>query len=250
MRTGREERRRDVLFGLLLLFGAAALVLSKLGYLGKIKFWPMLLSVLLLKFFLDGIARRDIGKILFSLAFFIIVNDKWLHLEAITPWTVLGAALLGTIGFDMLFPGGGRKYGGHAFGSAERGKYVEKYVEGSAGRQSGDGADSYYFYCNNTFGGAVKYVTGEIGTVRLYNHFGGMEVFFTDTQPRNGEIYLYLENDFGGTELYIPSGWRVSSNLHKVFGYVEENGNCNMQGSDTIYIEGRVSFGALEIHYI
>lgn len=244
MRTDREERRRNVLFGLLLLFGAAALVLSKLGYLGKIKFWPMLLSVLLLKFFLDGIAHRDIGKILFSLAFFIIVNDKWLRLEAITPWTVLGAAMLGTIGFNMLFPGGGRKYGEHAFGRPDSKEYAGHAIEW----EEGDGMDT--FYCRNVFGGAVKYIRGEMEAVKLYNHFGGMEVFFADTQPKNGKIYLYMECDFGGMELYIPSDWRVSSNLHKAFGYVEENGNCNMQGTDTIYIEGRVSFGALEIHYI
>ena len=41
---------------------------------------------------------------LFSLAFLIIVNDELLGLEAITPWPVLGAALLGSLGLNLLFP--------------------------------------------------------------------------------------------------------------------------------------------------
>lgn len=45
------------------------------------------------------------------LAFLIIVNDKVLGMEAITPWPVLGAAVLGSIGLKFLFPGFGRKHG-------------------------------------------------------------------------------------------------------------------------------------------
>ena len=40
---------------------------------------------------------------LFSLAFAAILFDEALGIEAITPWPVLGAALLGTIGLNMIF---------------------------------------------------------------------------------------------------------------------------------------------------
>lgn len=70
-----------------------------------IGFWTILFNICLLTILIKGIFQRQIGTILFSAAFLIIINDKLLHLESITPWPVLGAALLGTIGLKSLFPG-------------------------------------------------------------------------------------------------------------------------------------------------
>ena len=81
------RKTRNIFWGILFLLGALALLLGKLGFL------------------INGILRRSFGGILFSLAMLIIINDELLHMEAITPWPVLGAALLGTIGLHFLFPG-------------------------------------------------------------------------------------------------------------------------------------------------
>mgnify|MGYP006893000712 FL=1 len=38
-----------------------------------------------------------------SIAFICIIYDDWLGITALTPWTVLGAALLGSIGLSLIF---------------------------------------------------------------------------------------------------------------------------------------------------
>lgn len=43
-------------------------------------------------------------RFFFSVAFLAIVNSRLLGIEKLVPWPVLGAALLGTIGLNMLFP--------------------------------------------------------------------------------------------------------------------------------------------------
>lgn len=227
--------RKDILWGVLFLAGALALILSKLGYLGELRFWPVLFSIVLVVLFLDGIFKRSIGQILFSAAFFIIVNDELLHLEALTPWTVLGAAFLGTIGLKLLFPRFGRRRFGHGFTpvqSEERGK------------------GEHLFY-KNAFGGTVKYITWEISTVDLDNSFGGMEIYFTDAVLKNGSAVINVHSSFGGVELYVPSSWRVEMRVAGAFSdEADIKGQNNPDGANVLYIEGTVSFGGLNINYI
>ena len=99
------RKTRNIFWGILFLLGALALLLGKLGYLNGMGFWSVFISVILAGFLINGILRRSFGGILFSLAMLIIINDELLHMEAIAPWPVLGAALLGTIGLHFLFPG-------------------------------------------------------------------------------------------------------------------------------------------------
>ncbi len=97
--------KKSVFWAIMLILLAAALLASRLGYLEGIGFWPILFSAIFVAFVINGIAKGKFGTILFSIAFLIILNDEALHLEAITPWPVLGAALLCTIALKMLFPG-------------------------------------------------------------------------------------------------------------------------------------------------
>lgn len=51
----------------------------------------------------NGIRNVNFWEILFSIAFICIIYDDWLGITALTPWTVLGAALLGSIGLSLIF---------------------------------------------------------------------------------------------------------------------------------------------------
>lgn len=236
-------KKRKLIWGILFLLGAVAILLSSLGYLGGLSFWPVLFSVILIMLFIDGIIKRGIGQILFSAACFVIVNDELLHLEAITPWPVLGAALLGTVGLRLLFPKWRRKFrfvmGHHNIMGDHKAIAQES--------RSGDSI-SY----ENVFGSAVKYVTGEISCVDVENAFGSMEIYFSDAVPKGGSVRLSVETAFGSVSVYIPPSWRVVQNMETAFGSVEmdENSSAEIGDGSTLYLEGEVNFGSLEVHYI
>ncbi len=233
-------KRKNSFWGIVLLAGAAALLLGKLGYLPRISFWPIVFNIGLLAILIKGIARRKFEQILFPVAFLIIVNDELLGLEAITPWPVLGAALLGNIGLNLLFPkfgkGRGRRPGGRGKGSQ---KGVLEYS------QSGD-AVSY----ENTFGDATKYLSGIVGSVDVENTFGTMQLYFTETLLRNHMAEVDVETSFGSIVIYVPSVWKVVLDVQTAFGSADEKGNCNPFGEDVLYIGGSVNFGSLEIVYV
>lgn len=235
------SRLKKVFWGVLLLAGAGALVLGNMGLLNGafngISVWTVIWSVIFLAIFVDGLIKRSFGLMAFSAAFFVIVNDELLGLEEITPWPVLGAALLVTIALNMIFPHKKHFFHGPKF------HHNKKMVD----EERRDGTHMSY---ENCFGSGVKYISGEISSVSVESSFGAMELFFTDACLTNNNARVNLEASFGEMKLNVPSTWKVVIDVESSFGGVEEVGRCNPTGENTLWINGEVSFGNLVIVYV
>ena len=83
-----------ILWGLFFILAAVYVVVSKLWIMPEISVF----------------SNVNFWEILFSIAFICIIYDDWLGITALTPWTVLGAALLGSIGLSLIF----KKKSGHS----------------------------------------------------------------------------------------------------------------------------------------
>lgn len=238
-----KRRTRSVFWGVLLLLGAAAIVVGRLGYLEGVGMWSILFTVFLAGFVIDGIVKRSFGEILFALAFLIIVNDKLLGMESITPWPVLGAALLGTIGLNLLFP---------RFRKKEWNINIKHNGENHDGKtpvfEEKRNGDSVSY--ENAFGEAVKYLSGEIVHVNAENSFGSLQIYFTDATLKDGSASIDVETSFGSMILYVPSYWKVVLSTENAFGGTKEQGHCNPQGTTVLYVRGSVNFGSLQIRYV
>lgn len=234
------KKGKNIFWGVLFVLGAAALLVGQLGYLEKFGFWTVLFTVGLIGFLADGIFHRSFGMILFSLAFLAILHDKLLGIEMLTPWPVLGAALLGTIGLNIIFP------------RAQRWKkHVQKSHGGSSGGNAAEYADGEQVRFECTFAEAVKYVTGrELSFAKLENSFGSLSVYFDNAGLKNGMASVDVECSFGSIVLYVPADWRVTLDVESAFGGVNQKGKCSPNGENCLCISGEVSFGSLEIRYI
>lgn len=233
---GRRNKRK-IFWGIVLVLGTVALLANKLGFREEIGFWPIVLSIGLAGIFIDGILKRSFGEMMFALAFLIIVNDELLHMEAITPWPVLIAAIAITAGLNMLFPKFGRHHGIHVRGGSSK----------TVNEENRDGDTVSY---ETRFGSTVKYITGEVTTVNMSSSFGAMEVYFNDAVLKNGTASVHVEVSFGSVVLYVPAGWRVLMSVDTAFGAAEETGHCDPTGENVLYVDGEVSFGGLEIKHI
>lgn len=238
------NRGNKIFWGVLFLLGAVAFLVNRLGFFGEIEgisFWSILFTIGLAAILISSLVKGSWGGILFSLAFIVIVNDELLGLEEITPWPVLGAAFLGTIGLNLLFP----KF-----------RRVKSYKIMAGGRHvMGDTISGDKVFYENAFGSAVKYVAGEIAQVNLDNAFGSMEVYFSDAVLKNHTAYVNVDSAFGKVTLYIPRGWRVVSNAATAFaGGIENNAEEGMgnpsSAEDILYLSGDVAFGVLDVQYI
>lgn len=232
---------RKIFWGIMFIIGALALLVVKLGYLEGIGFWSILFTIVLFGVLVDGIISKSFGQILFSLAFLVIVHDEFLGLQAITPWPVLGAALLGTIGLSILFPNQGWKK--HMNMGKRKGEHI--------GINSEEILDGEQICFSNSFGESVKYLSGqEISRVQLKNSFGEMSIYFDGAILKDGVAEVYVENSFGETVLYIPKEWTVKNDLKAMFGDADEKGPHMPDGNNTLHIYGNVGFGECEIRYL
>ena len=229
---------KKVFWGVLFLLGAVALIVSNLGYLGGFNFWTVLISIGLVGFFVEGLVSKNFGSMLFALAFLGIIHAEILGIEKLTPWPLLGAALLGTIGLDMLFP---KKY-----------RWKEHVNKKSVNEETK--AESVYGEDVNfevTFGEAVRYVTStQLKSVKANCSFGSLEIYLNNAMLKDHQAVVNVDCSFGSTVLYIPGDWNVVQQAKASLGGIDEKGFHSPNGQNTLIISGSVSFGSLEIRYI
>ncbi|MCI9278768.1 hypothetical protein D7X48_03460 [bacterium D16-50] len=227
--------KKSVFWAIMLILLAAALLASRLGYLEGIGFWPILFSAIFVAFVINGIAKGKFGTILFSIAFLIILNDEALHLEAITPWPVLGAALLCTIALKMLFPG------------FSRWRYKAMNGGGMVMMDEQSGSQRRY---ENICGSSMKYISGEVSEVNIENVFGALSIYFMDAVPAEGSINVRVESVFGSVTLYVPSSWNVRVNVQRVLGSSGARGRWEPDGVYEMYVGGDAVFGEVKVIYV
>lgn len=229
-----------VFWGIFFILAAVYVVVSKFGILPDIGVFSILITVFLLWLLVEGIRKINFYEILFSIAFICIVYDEPLGITALTPWTVLGAALLGSIGLSMIFNGSRKKW--------RAGKHWDK--NGGAGTSSAQ-CSGEQVICENNFGSAIRYINSDnFQSAQVENNFGSLSVYFDNAIVQCGSAYVNVENNFGETNLYIPKEWQVQNHLDRSFGTINEIGTSTGTSSTVFNIDGTANFGAINLYYI
>lgn len=231
-------------WGLLFLVAAAFLLLNKLNYwptIYHVSVFKVVLTIFFIWMILEGIRHRNFFCMIFGLAFIAIQYDDLLHITALTPWTLLSAALLISIGLTIIFPqyhhSNGKKYEGFEF--VDKGKKIFNEQDGEV------------LHFENSFGSSVKYVnTDALVNASFENSFGEMKIYFDNAIIKNGTADINLEVSFGAAILYVPKTWNVESHIKTSFGTLKEQNSNQSQGCPTLRIYGEISFGDATIVYI
>lgn len=107
-------KKKNIAWGLFFIFLAAVyLVISSTGMELGVGLPGIFMTVLFVWLFVEGIKDVNFYSIVFAIAFICILYRKPLGLEklGLTSWTILGAALLLSIGLSMIFKDVRRKTG-------------------------------------------------------------------------------------------------------------------------------------------
>lgn len=235
-------KKRKIFWGIFFIMMAMIVVVSKLGILPDVGVFALLATVFLVWMTVDGVRHRNFYEIIFAVAFLCIIYDKPLGIEALTPWTVLAAALLLSIGLSLLFGGGRKKKHGIRF---------EWDSDGNRGIGSSERCNGEQIRCENTFGSAIRYIHSDnFREAYLENNFGSMTAYFDNAIIQGGTASVRVENNFGETILYFPKEWRVHNELEHVFGSINEHGQCVGTSSAELCLKGETNFGSIEIYYV
>lgn len=101
------------------------------------------------------------------------------------------------------------------------------------------------------FGGDERIITGSrFSGGKIVNVFGGSHLDLTGFESTEPVCPVSINVVFGGCELYVPHGTRVSRNgLTCAFGGIEYKGIHDANAQNVIELTGLVVFGGLEVHY-
>lgn len=230
-------KNRNIFWGLIFIIAAAFVLLNNLDFFEGINLGSTLLTVFLACCILKSLRPVNFFGILMPLAFLCILYDEELHLEAITPFPVLAAAILGSIGLGFIFPTRPGQ-NGHIFGGDVFCDKVEHINDPDVN-------------CTVTFGETSKYVdTPDFRQAYLKCTFGTLKVFFDHTQINGDSAEIYVETAFGETELYLPRDWNVKLEATAAFGDINEVHRTTTAGFPVVTIRGNVSFGECKVYYI
>lgn len=226
-----------ILWGVIFVIAGITLILGNLGYMGDVNFVSLTLSIILVAVSIKSIISRNFYGTFIPLALIGILFDKELGIEAITPWTILIAALLLSIGFSMIFS---KKKSKHKYNKNKIPNFTEEDIN-----------DESYVNFETAFTGSAKYIKStdfKQGTFEC--SFGSMKIYFDNAIIKDEMAFIDLEASFSGVELYIPKEWSVRNDLDVSMGKVEEENNSVSTGSPVIVLRGDVSFSSVDIIYV
>jgi predicted membrane protein len=225
-------------WGILLVLTGAFLIISKLGYFPDVNAFSLVLTAFLVVIAVKSLLHLDFAGVLFPIAFICIIYDNQLGITNITPWTVLIAALFGSIGLSMIFHKQNRCI--HIRHEHHNNKFEEIDVE-----------DGSYVRFRNVFSGSIKYVnTNNFEQADFDCSFGSLKVYFDNAVMSNESAVLRLNASFSAIELYVPKSWRIENKTSLILGAIDEKNKNDQITTNTLTLTGDIKFSGVEIIYI
>ncbi len=236
-------KKQRLLLGFFFIFAAIFLILSQTELMKgfPINIWNIIVTIFMVAILLDNIPKLNYGGIFLPLAVLCIIYDEFLGIHEISVFTYLCAAILLSIGCGIVFPRRNR-WRNHMHMESEIETNFDAVV---------DTDNSEYIRKEVNFGSCVKYINSStFKSGRFECNFGGMKLYFTNAKMQDLQAVVFIETNFGGTEIYVPKEWTVINEVRCAFGGVNEKGIHQPDGVHTLYLQGECNFGGLDIIYI
>ncbi|MCH5251336.1 MAG: hypothetical protein J1F22_00030 [Lachnospiraceae bacterium] len=237
--------KKNYFWGVFLVLAGAYLIVSQMGYLPSVGAFTLVFTIVCIAALIQGVLHMSFGAVLFPLAFIGILYDKQLGITAITPWTILIAALLGTVGLNLIFGRFKKKFKYRCYGGHGKGH------KGGGHGGKGENVDGENIEINVSFGSVIRYVTSsDLRYTDINVSFGAATVYFDNAKIPSGNATVNINSDFAGVELYVPGNWQVINHMNSSFGAVDEKNKRSGELAGTLTLEGSNSFGGITIYYV
>ncbi len=234
-------RHRNWFWGIFFVAAGFFVIACQVGGFVQLDFWSIVATVLLAAVFVSSLVEFNFFGLFVPLALLYAIYQQPLHLKVINVWLLLLTAVLASTGFSIIFHGPHHHWHKKIHAEWEGISKTEERVDGNDVRVSA------------SFSESCKYLHSEsLEKAYLSSSFGKLSVYFDQVTPGPNGVQVYADVSFGNMTLYIPSGWRVEERIHTSAGAVniDPRGTKPADDAPLLILEGKVSFGNLEIHYV
>lgn len=248
------RNRNGIFWGIFLLLSAAILVVSQLHILTyTFSFWTIVATIFLVAVLIKSLVYFTIPGTVFSLAFLAILYAKPLGITALVPWTILGAALLISIGLSLIFRPWLAKHrpwmSYHKdFSKGHHGQFVNFDYNSDPDVKTVDAPD---VNVDVKMGSSIRYVrSSDFHDAQINVTMGDAKVYFENVGV-NDTATINVHVSLGNINLYVPSTWNIVKEVDSSMGNINEVGLSNVNSdSPIVYVSGTVSMANLKISYI
>ncbi|MQS76238.1 LiaF transmembrane domain-containing protein [Companilactobacillus halodurans] len=243
------RNRSRIFWGLFLLVSAAILIVSQLHLLTyTFTFWTIVATIILVAFLIKSLTYFSVSGTVFSLAFLAILYAKPLGIASLSAWTILGAALLISIGLSLIF---------RPFLARHRPWmkkiYKYKYQWNGKGDFNSDvkTVDDPDVEVDVKMGNSTRYVeSNDFKSADINVEMGNAKIYFEHVNVQDTAV-INVNVSLGAAELYVPRDWNIINGLDNNLSNISENGVRKVDvDSPNVTVQGLVSLANLKITYI
>ncbi|SPE05706.1 hypothetical protein LAP8965_01262 [Lactiplantibacillus plantarum] len=216
-----------------LIASAVVLIVSQLGlFTLHVSIWSLLLTLILVAALISSLRYLNMPGIVFAIAFLAMIYAQPLGITKLVPWTILGAAVLLSIGLGLLIH--------------PRYQYHYHYHN----HESTSTINDDHVNLDLSLGNSIRYVHSEnFRSADLNVSMAGAKIYFDDADIKEGRATINVDVSLGSLELYLPQTWQLQENLSNSMGHISSTGTPTTAGPGVI-LTGSVSLGELRIIYI
>lgn len=224
-------------WGIFFLLSAFLLVAGQMGWISaQISFWSVIITLFLVAAFVQSVVHRTVPGMVFSIAFLCMLYAEPLGIKHLVPWTILGSAVLLSIGFSLLF------HQGMSFGKKKHGYTFDK--------TSATKDDSHVRLSGN-MNSSVQYVQSQnFRQADVDAYASGMKIYFDNATIEEDGAAININAAYSGVEFYIPKTWKLKKQVASFLSGIEEKGRPNVGEGPTVFLKGNLKLSGLVIHYI
>lgn len=263
-------KNKNLFWGIVCLALAAFIVLSFTGIL-NIPFFAglstgkFIATVVFLIVIISSLANLTIEPIIISLGVLLKLYEEQLGIHVSVPVLVVVIILL-IMAYHFLFPHGLRKNhsrpqpeGPHGpapheprdeFDNVSADPHEKRdRVKSNVYEDEGD-----FVTCKTYFNGVTKYINSKNFTgAAIDTAFGGVEIYFTNTEVPSGHATLDIDAKFSGVNIYVPYNWKITNHANAVMGAITESPMVLRDGETwpvELELTGSTSFSGVDIKRI
>ncbi len=242
-------KSKNLFWGIFFLALAVFTIASQLGGFGQIGVWSVLEGVLLLALIVYSLIKLNFLGVFVPVAFLYMIFRSPLGLPFVSPWLLVLAGVLTSIGFSIIF----HKKPKNQTCWKEHGEWDKDGWNKDGHAQTIEMIDDNHPSAKVSFGSSSKYLHADsLQSGQFTCSFGSLEVFFEKTQlsPEGAEIFV--DCSFGELKLYVPGTWRVVDKINSSLGGINYSNAPKTLAADAprLTLTGNVHLGAIEIQYI
>jgi predicted membrane protein len=232
-------KKNNWFWGVFFVLAAVFVIASQVTSFTQLGFWSIAFTVLLAAVFIQSLVNLNFFGVFMSLALAYWVYMEPLHLYIISPWLLILAAILVSIGFHMMFR------------RQAKSKYIRNHHDGDY--RTIEDIDDNNPLVKVSFGSSSKYLhAAALKSGQFYCSCGALEVFFDQVQLDPAGAEIFVDCSLGEIKLFFPKNWNVVENMGKSLGSINLGSRpaTPSAGAPQLILTGNVSLGSVEINYV